>query len=67
MQDTVKISSESILAWDTAVLQCLTTAMGGVAWMISLVTIVTNIVTPETLMLTLSSLYWAPVRMKLTW
>ena len=65
MPETVQISSKSILAWDTAVLQCLTTAMGGVAWMISMVTNVTSIVTPETLML--SSLYWAPVRIKLTW
>ena len=60
-------ASLAVLPWDTAVLQCLTTAMGGVAW----VRLVTRerIVIMETIIIipTQSSLYWAPVRMKLSW
>ena len=58
-------ASLAVLPWDTAVLQCLTTAMGGVAW----VRLVTRerIVNTETIIIpTQSSLYWAPVRMKLS-
>ena len=51
-------ASLAVLPWDTAVLQCLTTAMGGVA-RVRLVT-TDNIVTTETLMLRRSSLYCRP-------